>query len=48
MAFVLDKDELKLGLIVFRCGDVAHDNFYGRIKLPKEDSYKTVSLRTVL
>jgi integrase len=46
MAFVTDKEELKNGLIIFRRGDVAHSNFYCRIKLPKEDRYKTVSLKT--
>jgi len=46
MAFVTDKEELKPGLIIFRRGDVTHRNFYCRIKLPKEDRYKTVSLRT--
>jgi integrase len=46
MAFVVDKAELKSGLIIFRRGDVAHRNFYCRIKLPKEDRYKTISLHT--
>ena len=46
MAFITDKEELKPGLVIFRRGDVAHRNFYCRIKLPKEDRYKTVSLRT--
>lgn len=46
MAFVTDKEELKPGLIIFRRGDVAHNNFYCRIKLTKEDRYKTISLRT--
>lgn len=46
MAFVVDKEELKPGLIIFRRGDVAHRNFYCRIKLPKEDRYKTYSLKT--
>lgn len=47
MAFVIDKEELKPGLIIFRRGDVAHNNFYCRIKLPKEDRYKTISLHSL-
>ncbi len=46
MAFITDKEKLKSGLIIFRRGDVAHRNFYCRIKLPKEDRYKTFSLHT--
>ncbi len=46
MSFIIDKEELKPGLIVFRRGDVDHRNFYCRIKLPKADRYKTVSLKT--
>src|SRR5690606_3886621 len=46
MAFITDKEELKSGLIIFRRGDVAHRNFYCRIKLPKDDRYKTIALRT--
>lgn len=46
MAFVIDKEELRSGLIIFRRGDVAHRNFYCRVKLPKEDRYKTYSLKT--
>ncbi len=46
MAFIIDKEELKPGLIIFRRGDVEHKNFYCRIKLPKADRYKTISLRT--
>lgn len=46
MAFVTDKEELKPGLIIFRRADVAHRNYYCRIKLPKADRYKTVSLKT--
>ena len=37
MAFIIEKEELKSGLILFRRGEVAHRNFYFRIKLPKED-----------
>jgi hypothetical protein len=46
MAFIIDKEELKPGLIIFRRGDVEHKNFYCRIKLPKADLYKTISLKT--
>lgn len=46
MAFITDKEELKTGLIIFRRGDVAHRNFYCRVKLPKEDRYKTIALKT--
>jgi hypothetical protein len=35
MAFTIDKEVLKTGLIIFRRGDVEHRNFYCRIKLPK-------------
>ena len=37
MAFITDKEELKPGLILFRRTDVAHDNWYCRVKLPKQD-----------
>jgi hypothetical protein len=46
VAFIIDKEVLKTGLIIFRRGDVEHRNFYCRIKLPKEDRYKTISLHT--
>ena len=46
MAFLADIQELKSGLIIFRRTDVQHRNWYCRIKLPKEDKYKTVSLKT--
>src|ERR1700686_4128981 len=46
MAFVTDKEELKPGLIIFRRADVKHRNWYCRVKLPKADRYKTVSLKT--
>ncbi len=46
MAFIIDKEALKTGLIIFRRGDVEHRNFCCRIKLPKEDRYKTISLHT--
>src|SRR5665213_1523618 len=46
MAFLTDKEELKPGLVIFRRADVQHRNWYCRIKIPKEDRYKTVSLKT--
>ncbi len=46
MSFVLDKEQIKPGLIIFRRGDVGHDNYYCRIRLHNEDRYKTISLRT--
>jgi len=46
MTFVLDAQELKPGLIIFRRGDVQHRNWYCRVKLPKTDRYKTISLKT--
>lgn len=46
MAFLLDAQELKTGLIIFRRADVKHHNWYCRIKLPKTDRYKTVCLKT--
>ena len=46
MGFVTDKAELKPGLILFRRGDVDHRMWYCRMKIPKGDRYKTVSLKT--
>jgi integrase len=46
MAFVAEKEELKPGLIIFRRGDVEHRMWYCRMKMPKADRYKTVSLKT--
>jgi len=46
MAFVTHKEEIKPGLIIFRRADVGHRNWYCRVKLPKADRYKTVSLKT--
>ena len=39
-------EELKPGLIIFRRGDVDHRMWYCRMKMPKADRYKTVSLKT--
>jgi integrase len=46
MAFLVDTQELKPGLVIFRRADVKHRNWYCRVKLPQEDRYKTVSLKT--
>ena len=46
MGFLIDTQELKPGLIIFRRGDVKHRNWYCRVKLPKTDRYKSVSLKT--
>jgi integrase len=46
VAFITDKEELKRGLIIFRRGDVAHGNYYCRIKIPLVDRYKTIALAT--
>ncbi len=46
MAFLADKEELKPGLLIFRRLDVAHRNWYCRVKLPHSDRYKTISLKT--
>lgn len=46
MAFLIDPQELKPGLILFRRADVQHRDSYCRIKVPGSDRYKTVSLRT--
>ena len=46
MTFLTDKEELKPGLVIFRRTDVQHRNWYCRVKLPKADRYKTISLKT--
>lgn len=46
MTFLADVHTLKPGLILFHRTDVQHRNWYCRIKLPKADRYKTVSLKT--
>jgi len=46
MSFLVDVHELKTGLIIFRRSDVKHTNWYCRVRIPKEDRYKTISLRT--
>jgi hypothetical protein len=44
MAFMLDKQEIKDGLVIFRRSDVKHHNWYCRLKVPDVDRYK-VSVR---
>src|SRR6185295_17635526 len=46
LSFQTDVEELKKGLIIFRRCDVSHRNWYCRMRLPNEDKYKTVSLKT--
>jgi len=46
MAFLIDTQELKPGLVIFRRADVKHKKWYCRIKLPNGDRYKSVSLKT--
>lgn len=46
MAFLIDRQELKPGLVIFRRGDVKHRRWYCRVRLPDADRYKTVSLKT--
>jgi integrase len=46
MSFLVDAQQLKTGLAIFRRADVKHRNWYCRIKLPAEDRYKTISLKT--
>jgi hypothetical protein len=43
---ITEKEELKPGLVLFRRGDVEHRMWYCRMKMPKADRYKTVSLKT--
>jgi integrase len=46
MTFMVDVQELKSGLVIFRRTDVLHTKWYCRLRLPKEDRYKTISLKT--
>ena len=46
MPFIIDKEVIKPGLIIFRRGDVGHNNFYCRVRIQNEDRYKTISLQT--
>ncbi|MDI1228595.1 MAG: hypothetical protein PSY14_13020 [bacterium] len=44
--FMVDVHQLLPGLIIYRRTDVQHKNWYCRIKMPKEDRYKRISLKT--
>lgn len=47
MEILTDVQELKNGLIIYRRGDVKHDKWYCRIRVPKQyNQYKTISLKT--
>ncbi len=46
MAFLEDTQQLKSGLIIFRRADVAHRDWYCRVRVPGTDKYKTISLKT--
>jgi integrase len=46
MAFLVDVQELKPGLVLFRRTDVKHRNWYCRVRLPNAERYKTISLKT--
>ena len=46
MVFLLDRHDLKPGLILFRRADVKHRNWYCRSKLAGMDRYKVISLGT--
>lgn len=46
MTFLSDVTELKQGLILFRRTDVQHRDWYCRIRVPQEDRYKTIALKT--
>jgi integrase len=44
--FIIDKEVLNKGLIIFRRGDVLHREFYCRVRVQHERRYKTVALKT--
>lgn len=46
MSFMIDTQELKPGLKIFRRGDVKHRRWYCRVRLPDVDRYKTIALKT--
>ena len=43
---MLNKQELKPGLVIFQRSDVQHKDWHCRIKVPQEDRYKLFSLET--
>jgi integrase len=46
MSFLVDTVELKAGLVIFHRADVQHQNWYCRVRVPRTDKYKTISLKT--
>jgi len=46
MAYLLDVEQLKPGLIIYHRADVRHRQWYCRVKVPNTDRYKVVSVRT--
>ena len=48
MTFMTDVQQLRTGLVIFRRTDVKHRKWYCRIKVPKEDRYKTISLKFIV
>ena len=46
MAFMVDAEQLKDGLVIYRRADVKHRRWYCRIKLPQGDRYKKFALKT--
>ena len=44
MKFITDKEQVKAGLIITRCGDVGHDQYYSRVRIQSEDRYKTLRM----
>lgn len=46
MSYLIDKQDLKKGLIIFRRADVKHRNWYCRVKVPGSGKYKHISLET--
>ena len=45
MSFLVDVQELKDGLVIFRRADVKHKNWYCRVRVPGSGRYKTISLK---
>jgi integrase len=46
MAYLLDVEAVKTGVIIYRRADVKHRGWYCRVKVPGSDRYKVVSLKT--
>ena len=46
MAFMIDPQHLKDGLVIYRRADKQHRRWYCRIKLPEADRYKRIALKT--